>query len=225
MNISSLKKTLAATALLGFFVKANAQETKAEPIFGTVVEKKKTTDSTKKKPTFNPLKPAFLRIGIMGGGLFSFDNANTDKTGGTAGLRVEYGFSNRISLVGEMQGNGFFNGNTAFERSQASLGINWMPFKTKRLQPYFGAGGGVGFSFDRYGNGRRGWDRLFDNDNNSRERQGFLFARTGLNYVLMKRIIATVETSYQLPVGNATTSNGGLALRAGVSYQFGGAKK
>ena len=200
-----------------------AQTTQSETVFGSVLERKVQKDSTKKKTSFNPLKPAFLRIGIMGGGLISFENNTNDNVGGTSGLRIEYGFSNRWSLVGEIQANHFEG--TTFSRGQTSLGINWMPFKSRRLQPFFGLGGGVGGDGFRGGNrfgknGRDSYDNVLDNKGNNDDVQAFAFARTGLNYVLFKRIIATAETGYQLPFNN-NSSNGGLSLRVGAAYQFG----
>jgi len=208
-------KMLLGLCLLGSSFGGFAQNTKAEPIFGTVIERKVQKDSTKKKNAFNFLKPAFLRVGIMGGALINFENS---KVGGTSGLRVEYGISNRWSVVAETQEN-YYSGN-AFPPNQASLGINWMPFKSKRLQPYFGVGAGIGG--DRFGIR----DRSYINNNFGRFNQssgdgheniqGFGIGRIGLNYVLFNRIIATVETGYQF---NGST-NGGL-LRVGASYQFG----
>ena len=64
---------------LGITLETNAQTTKSEPIFGSVMERKVQKDSTKKKVSFNPLKPAFLRIGVIGGGLIGFENASTEK--------------------------------------------------------------------------------------------------------------------------------------------------
>ncbi|MES2520683.1 MAG: hypothetical protein V4585_21385 [Bacteroidota bacterium] len=225
MNISSLKKTLTGLILFTVIANSQAQEIKSEPIFGSVLEKKISKDSTKKKSSFNLLKPAFLRLGVMGGGLISFDNSTGDNGGGTMGLRVEYGFTNRLSLVGEVQGNGIRS--STFTRNQASLGVNWMPFKSRRLQPYVGLGGGVGgngFGNRRFGDNRPFGQFLDDDNNRERGVQGFAFARTGVNYVLAKKIIATAETSYQLPFNNAS-SNGGLALRVGLSYQFGKRRK
>ena len=105
------------------------------------------------------------------------------------------------------------------------MGINWIPFKSRRLQPYFGVGGGVGgegFERERSGRNNHGsLDSWFESTHkNNQAIQGFAFAHTGLNYVLFKKIIATVETRYQLPFNN-NTSNGGLALKIGISYQFG----
>lgn len=215
-------KLLLGLILLGSSWGGIAQTTQPETVFGSVIERKAQKDSTKKRTSFNPLKPAFLRIGIMGGGLLSFENNTNDNVGGTSGLRIEYGFSNRWSLVGEIQGNRFEG--TTFSRGQASLGINWMPFKSKRLQPFFGLGGGIGgdgFRGSHFGrNGRDGYDNVFNNNGNKRDVQAFALARTGLNYVLFKKIIATAETGYQLPFNNSN-SNGGLSLRVGATYQFG----
>ena len=217
MNILKLTVGL---ILIGISLESIAQTTKSEPIFGSMVERKVQKDSTKKKVSFNPLKPAFLRIGIMGGGLIGFENSNSEK-GGTSGIRIEYGFSNRLSLVGEVNGNRFDG--TTFSRGQASLGINWMPFKSRRLQPYFGLGGGVGGDGFKGGRGYRygrGYDSWFDNnDENNQNSQGFAVVRTGLNYVLFKKIITTAETGYQVPF-NTSSSGGGLSLRVGVAYQF-----
>ncbi|MEA5460982.1 hypothetical protein VB796_18115 [Arcicella sp. LKC2W] len=231
MNISSLKKTLTGLALLSILFNTQAQEVKevtkevkSEPIFGSVLERKIVKDSSKKHTPFNPLKPAFFRVGVLGGSLIAFDNSSNDKVGGTMGLRIEYGFSNRISLVADFQGNR--TNNSTFSRGQSSLGVNWMPFKSRRLQPYFGAGVGVGRDgngFGRYDD-RRGGSRPFDNDYNRRGVQGFAYARTGLNYVLAKKLLAIGEASYQVPFNNST-SNGGVALRVGLAYQFGKNKK
>jgi hypothetical protein len=208
--------------LLGSSWTVTAQTTHSEPIFGSVLERKVQKDSTKKKFSFNPLKPAFLRIGLMGGGLIGFENNTNDNLGGSGGFRIEYGFSNRWSLVGEIQGNRFEG--TTFSNRQSSLGFNWMPFKSRRLQPFFSLGGGVGgegFRGGRFGKSDQDDDdNLFDNRRNHRDMQGFAFAKTGLNYVLFKRIIATAETGYQLPFNNSS-SLGGLSLRAGAAYQFG----
>jgi hypothetical protein len=218
MNILKLTFGL---IFIGISLESIAQNTKSEPIFGSVVERKVQKDSTKKKSSFNPLKPAFLRLGVMGGGLIGFENSTTEK-GGTSALRVEYGISNRWSLVGELAGNRFDG--TTFSRGQTSLGINWMPFKSRRLQPYFGfggGGGGDGFRGGRGGRNGRGFDGFFEDNTteNNQEAQGFVYARTGLNYVLFKRIIATAETGYQVPF-NKSSSSGGLSLRIGVAYQF-----
>lgn len=215
-------KLLLGLILLGSSWAGIAQTTHSETVFGSVLERKVQKDSTKKRVSFNPLKPAFLRIGVMGGGLISFENNTNDNVGGTSGLRIEYGFSNRWSLVGEIQGNRFEG--TTFSRRQTSLGVNWMPFKSRRLQPFFGLGGGIGgdgFKGNRFGrNGRDGYDNVFNNNGNNRDVQAFVFARAGLNYVLFKRIIATAETGYQLPFNNSS-STGGLSLRVGAAYQFG----
>ena len=74
----------------------------------------------------------------------------------------------------------------------------------------------------RGGRNGRGYDGWFENNTieNNQEAQGFVYVRTDLNYVLIERIIAIVETSYQVPF-NTSSSNGGLSLRIGVAYQFG----
>jgi hypothetical protein len=99
-----------------------------------------------------------------------------------------------------------------------------MPFKSRRLQPYFGLGGGLGgdgFRGGRGGKNGRGFDGFFENNTteNYQQGQGFAYARTGLNYVVFKRIIATAETGYQATF-NTSSTNGGLSLRVGVAYQF-----
>ena len=219
MNILKLTFIL---ILVGISTKNMAQTTKVEPIFGSVVERKVQKDSTKKKISFNPFKPAFLRIGVIGGGLIGFENTSTDKGGSTAGLRVEYGLSNRFSLVGEVIGNDYEG--TTFSRGQTSLGVNWMPFKSRRLQPYFGLSAGIGGDGLKGGRGGRNghkFDGFFEDNSaeNNQETQGFAYVRTGLNYVLFKRIIATMETGYQATF-NTSNSNGGLSLRVGIAYQF-----
>jgi hypothetical protein len=217
MNILKLTFGL---IFIGISMESIAQITNAEPVFGSVVERKVQKDSTKKS-SFNLLKPIFLRVGVIGGGLIGFENSTTEK-GGTTGLRVEYGISNRWSLVGEVAGNRFDG--TTFSRGQTSLGINWMPFKSRRLQPYFGLGGGVGgdgFRGGRGGRNGRGFDGSFESNTteNNQEAKGFAYVRTGLNYVVFKRIVATAETGYQATF-NMSNSNGGLSLRVGAAYQF-----
>ena len=218
-------RLLLGLILLGSAGTGIAQTIQSEPVFGSVLERKIQKDSTKKRMAFNPLKPAFLRVGVMGGGLIGFDNTTNDKVRGTIGLRIEYGLSNRWSLVGEIQKNSLAG--TTFSRGQTSLGVNWIPFKSRRLQPFFGLGGGVGnggFKGSRFGrNGRDGYDNKLNNDEKDHDIQGFALAKTGLNYVLFKKIIATAETCYQLPFNN-NSSNGGLSLRMGVAYQFGKGK-
>ncbi|MEY4540857.1 MAG: hypothetical protein RLZZ306_2614 [Bacteroidota bacterium] len=217
--MNTLKLTF-SLIFVGITFENIAQTTKSEPIFGSVVERKVSKDSTKKKTSFNVLKPAFLRIGVMGGGLIGFENASTER-GGSSGIKIEYGISNRWSLVGEVSGNRF--GGITFSRGQASLGFNWMPFKSRRLQPYFGLSGGVGgdgFRGGRGGRYGRGYDGWFDNDDeNNRYSQGFATVRTGLNYVLFKKIVASAETGYQVTF-NTSSSSGGLSLKVGVAYQF-----
>ena len=219
MNILKLTFGL---IFIGISLESTAQTTKSEPIFGSVVERKTQKDSTKKRDAFNPLKPAFLRIGVIGGGIVGYEGVATEIGGSTSGFRIEYGFSNRWSLVGEVSGN-HYNGVT-FSRRQSSLGMNWMPFKSRRLQPYFGLSVGAGRDFrndGRDGRDGRGYYGYSINDNSYNAGiQGFASVRSGLNYVLFSKIVTIVETGYQLPFNN-TTSKGGFNLRVGASYQFG----
>jgi hypothetical protein len=195
---------------------SKAQNTPSEPIFGSVLIKKTSSDSTKKKSSFNIFKPAFLRVGIMGGATIDFNENNN--AGALSALRIEYGFSNKLSLVTEIQGSR--GNNTAFANAQVALGVNWMPFKSRRLQPFFGLGAAVGH--DR-GNGRY-FSRDYYNKNNRYDNdfrgdgQIAAFARTGVNYVLCKKIIATAEALYQYSFKE--NINGGVALKMGVSYQL-----
>jgi hypothetical protein len=215
--MNTLKLTF-SLILIGISLESIAQTIKSEPIFGSIVERKVQKDSTKIKDTFNPLKPAFFRIGVIGGGLVGYEGSATEIGGSTSGFRIEYGFSNRWSLVGEVSGNRFDG--VTFSRGQSLLGINWMPFKSRRLQPYFGLSLGTGRDFR--GGGRDGRDgRGYYGNDNSYDAgiQGFASVRSGLNYVLFKKIITTVETGYQVPLNN-TTSKGGFSLRVGVAYQF-----
>lgn len=229
--------------VFGLVLNTNAQSTKEEPIFGTVVVKKSKTDSTHKKSSFNPLRPAFFRLGLIGGATIGLDNNQSARAngGGLLGLRAEYGLTNRFSVVGQLQNN--FRGiSGAFPAGQASLGLNWMPFKSQRLQPFVGLAVGVGT--DRMGrNGLRGdrdgyqgspWGNGMPNHNtgdslrnwrDGRGVQGFGLARVGFNYVLARRIIGTIEGTYQLPFNGSANSNGGFSLAMGLSYQFGRIKK
>ena len=54
--------------------------------------------------------------------------------------------------------------NIAISTMQTSLAVHWMPFKAHRLQPFFGAGWGLGL--DGFGHfGRGGRSDFFDNEN------------------------------------------------------------
>lgn len=221
--------------LMGFVVEVNAQSANPEPIFGTVVVKKINTDSTHKKSSFNLLRPAYFRLGLMGGSTISLDNNQGERAGGLLGLRAEYGLTNRFSVLGQFQNN-FRGMNGAFPDGQASLGVNWMPFKSRRLQPFVGLAVGVGRNNMGFGrNGFRGdKDRFhgggsptFDNDSLRRSRNvnGFGLARVGVNYVIARRIIGTLEGSYQIPFNGSSNTNGGVSVAMGLSYQFGRIKK
>lgn len=223
---SSTVKVLLLTLFAGSVgIAAKAQKTSPEPIFGSTVIHKKTSDSTKKKAHTSIFRPAFLRIGTLGGLTIPFDKGTDGRIGGAMNLRVEYGFSNFISLVGVIQRNGS-NGLT-FQSMQTSLGVNFMPIKSKRLQPYFGASVGLGGNGgNRNSRNQFDWDNDRSNDpfnNPTGERRhatAFGQIRMGLNYVLAKRFIATLETAYQMPLSNTSTS-GGQSIMAGFAYQFG----
>ncbi len=216
-------KVLMLMFILTVVFKTSAQSTNPnEPIFGTVVVKKVSSDTTKKP--FNIFKPAFLRLGVMGGSIFSF-NGGRNSVGGTLGLRVEYGISNRFSIIGQFQDNAS-RGND-FPEVQTSLGLNWMPFKSKRLQPYVGLGVGIGGNgFGRYNRRFSGAMPAFDFDKNERRHhaEGFGLVRTGLNYVIARRLIGTLEANYQMPF-QTESSNGNANIALGLSYQFGRNKK
>ena len=252
MKLIRVKVVLLTLLAVGFAMQTKAQKVDSEPIFGSTVIKKNGTDSTKKKSSFRLFHPAFLRVGTMGGVVIPFDNAANGGVGGTMGLRAEYGFSNVVSLIGEVQVNGS-NGLT-FPSAQTALGINLMPFKSKRLQPYvgvsFGVGGGGNNDKNNGGidgnndgndgnnngndgnNGTNGNETVETNDgantngnDGNGNFQAFGQMRLGVNYVLAKRFISTFETGYQLPFNNLSTSNGGLITRIGFAYQFGKTKK
>ena len=107
---------------------------------------------------------------------------------------------------------------------QTSLAVHWMPFKAHRFQPFFGAGWGLDLDgFGHFGRGGRGDFFDTENEQNSEDIQNLAVAQTGFNYVLFRRLIATAEVAYQLPIGGSTStnSNGLLAANLAVSYQFG----
>lgn len=240
--MKTVKVVLLTLFAVGFAMQSKAQKSSPFPVFGFEIFKKNGSDTTKKKSSFRLFHPAFLRLGTMGGIVIPFDNSTNSEVGGTMGLRAEYGFSNLVSLVGEVQVNGR-NGLT-FPSAQTSLGINLMPFKSKRIQPYvgvsFGGGGGGGNDKNNGGmdgnNGGYGGketngneaNEIYTNNGNvdgNGNFQAFGQMKLGLNYVLAKKFISTFETGYQLPFNNLSTSNGGLMARIGFAYQFGKRKK
>lgn len=244
--MKTVKVVLLTLLAVGFAMQSKAQKSSPFPVFGFEIFKKNGSDTTKKKSFFRLFHPAFLRLGTMGGIVIPFDKSTSSEVGGTMGLRAEYGFSNLVSLVGEVQVNGR-NGLT-FPSAQTSLGINLMPFKSKRIQPYvgvsFGVGGGGGNDKNNggiYGNNggkdgnetngneanetyTNGGTVINGNDENGKF-QAFGQMRLGLNYVIAKKFISIFETGYQLPFNNLSTSNGGLMARIGFAYQFGKLKK
>ncbi len=208
--------------ILGNAQSAIAQQADSTAIFGYEVPRS-APDTAQKKCFLKKLipHPAFIRLGVAGGGIMSLNSDS--EIGGSTGMRAEYGFSNKFSLIAAAQMNDEQN-NTAISTMQTSLVVHWMPFKANRLQPFFGAGWGLGLDgFGHFGRGGRG--DFFDNENNqnSEDVQNFAVAQTGLNYVIFRRLIATAEVAYQLPIGGTTSinSNGLLAANLAVSYQFG----
>ncbi len=208
--------------MLGNTPSAMAQQADSTAIFGYEVPRS-APDTGQKKCFLKKLipHPAFIRLGMTGGGIMSLGSDN--EIGGSAGMRAEYGFSNKFSLVAAAQMNDGQN-NTAISTMQTSLVVHWMPFKAHRLQPFFGAGWGLGLdSFGHFGRGGHGDFFGTENEENSEDVQNFAVAQTGFNYVLFRRLIATAEVAYQLPIGSTTStnSNGLLAANLAISYQFG----
>lgn len=208
--------------MLGNVHSAMAQQADSTAIFGYEVPRS-APDTGQKKCFLKKLipHPAFIRLGITGGGIMSLNSDN--EVGGSAGMKAEYGFSNKFSLVAVAQMTDGQN-NIAISTMQTSLAVHWMPFKAHRLQPFFGAGWGLGL--DGFGHfGRGGHGDFFDTENNqnSEDVQNFAIAQTGLNYIIFRRLIATAEVAYQLPISGTTStnSNGLLAANLAVSYQFG----
>ena len=197
---------------------ASAQNEDSTTVFGYVVPKPKLDSNGNPKRVF---KPAFKRLGFYGGGLIPLDGG---EGGGTSGMRFEYGFSNKWSILADFQGNR--SQDTAFSSAQASLIVRTMPFKARRLQPYFGAGwsigGGQSGGRDGYGRGNHGTyiDHVDDNEND--EIKQYAVVQTGVNYILLRRLIASVEGNYQVQIaGTNAQKYGAASVKIGLAYQFG----
>lgn len=197
------------------FSNLSAQNADSTTVFGYVVPKPRLDSNGNPKRTF---KPAFMRLGFASGALIPF---NGSEVGGTSGVRFEYGFSNKTSLVLDFQGNR--SQDSTFSGGQAGLMLRTMPFAARRLQPYFGVGYAIGGgrSNDRYG---RGKDRNYTNF----ERDGadtakhYGVAQFGVNYIVFKRVIASLEGNYQLQLGGTNAQKlGGASVKFGLAYQFG----
>jgi hypothetical protein len=219
MKLSLLKVTVLTMLATGYVLQTQAQQTTPEPVFGSVVLRKKASDSTKNTPKFRLFHPTFFRIGAMGGVNAFLNNAN--RPSGLMSLRTEYGFSNVVSLLGELQVNGRVG--VSFPTVQALLGLNIMPIKSRRLQPFVGASLGIG----AYGNRKfMDDDEPYPYSNNGtitdrdKRIQAFGQMRLGLNYVVANRLISTFETSYQLPFNNLDGNNGSILAKIGFAYQL-----
>lgn len=196
----------------------SAQNADSATVFGYVVPKPKLDSNGNPKRVF---KPAFVRVGFTTGALMPL---NGSQTGGTSGLRLELGLSNKWSILADFQANRSRNNqDSTFSGGQAGLLFRTMPFASRRLQPYFGAGWAIGGGRS-WGNGGRGRDRNFDLVNNGTEGvvRNYAVLQTGVNYILFKRVIASVEGNYQVQVGGTNAQKlGGASAKLGLAYQFG----
>jgi hypothetical protein len=192
-----------------------AQNADSTTVFGYVVPKPKLDSNGNPKHVF---KPAFKRLGFTTGALIPF---NGGQVGGTSGLRFEYGFSNKASLLLDFQGNR--SKDSTFAGGQAGLMLRSMPFQSRRLQPYFGAGWAIGGGRSE-GYGGHGKDKNFPklNDNSADTIKHFAIAQFGVNYIVFRRVIASVEGNYQVQVGGTNAQKlGGASVKFGLAYQFG----
>ena len=197
---------------------ASAQNVDSTTVFGYVVPKPKLDSNGNPKRVF---KPAFKRLGFYGGGLIPL---NGGEGGGTSGMRFEYGFSNKWSILADFQGNR--TQDTSFSSSQASLIVRTMPFKSRRLQPYLGAGWSIGGGQSggrdggRKGNHSPHIDPVNDHENDAVKQYAVL--QTGVNYILLRRLIASVEGNYQVQIaGTNAQKYGAASVKIGLAYQFG----
>ena len=196
----------------------SAQNADSTTVFGYVIPGPKLDSNGNPKRVF---KPAFKRVGFTTGALFPL---NGSQTGGTSGIRFELGMSNKWSILADFQGNRSRNGqDSTFSGGQAGLMFRTMPFAARRLQPYFGAGWAIGGGRSG-GNGGRGKGRNFDFVDDATEGvvRNYAVLQTGVNYILFKRIIASVEGNYQVQVGGPNAQKlGGASAKLGLAYQFG----
>ena len=194
---------------------ATAQSTDSTTVFGYAIPKPKLDSNGNPKQTF---KPAFKRLGFTTGALFPL---NGGVTGGTSGLRFEYGLSNKASLLLDFQGNR--SRDTTFSSGQAGLLFRSMPFAARRLQPYFGAGWSVGGGRSG-GNNGRGRGHNFDllDDDTEGVLKHYAVGQVGVNYIVFRRVIASLEGNYQVQVGGTNAQKlGGASVKFGLAYQFG----
>jgi hypothetical protein len=198
------------------------QKVDSTTVFGYSVPKPKLDSNGNPKHVF---KPAFKRLGLTTGALFPL---NGSEVGGTSGLRFEYGISNKTSIVADFQGNN--SQDSTFSGGQAGLMLRTMPFAARRLQPYFGAGWAIGGgdNGNRGGSfgGRDKWNKLPNIDTDTETGDGtvknYAIAQFGVNYIVWRRVIASLEGNYQLQVGGTNAQKlGGASVKFGLAYQFG----
>jgi hypothetical protein len=197
----------------------SAQTTDSTTVFGYVVPKPKLDSNGNPKHVF---KPAFKRLGFTTGALFPL---NGGEVGGTSGLRFEYGFSNKYSLLLDFQGNR--GSDSTFSGGQAGLILRTMPFQSRRLQPYFGAGYAIGGGRLEGGFGGkdgRNHTQYIDNDTETNDdvAKHYAVGQVGVNYIVFRRVIASLEGNYQVQVGGTNAQKlGGASVKFGLAYQFG----
>jgi hypothetical protein len=197
------------------FSQLSAQNADSTTVFGYVVPGPKLDSNGQPKRVF---KPAFKRIGFTTGALIPL---NGSEAGGTSGIRLELGMSNKWSILADFQGNRSRNNqDSTFSGGQAGLTFRTMPFASRRLQPYFGAGWAIGGG--RSSGGGKG--RNFDFNNNTTEGvvRNYAVLQTGVNYIVWRRVIASVEGNYQVQIGGTNAQKlGGASAKIGLAYQFG----
>jgi hypothetical protein len=209
LNFSTLVAQESATPI----PTATAATAVKTPIFGTYIPVK---DTSARK-----FGPAFVRFGITSAGFAAADTSN--QGGGAAGVRMEIGFSNKLSLVGNVE-MGSIN--------QSTLALHLHPFNStsSRWQPYFGAGwsatakGTNGIFSGRGGHGgfgkRGGWDGFGDFENSTITISHSLALQTGFNYLLRRRWIAHIDATYQVPLNTTVSKIATAGVRIGISRQF-----
>ena len=98
-----------------------------------------------------------------------------------------------------------------------------MPFQARRFQPYFGAGWSIGGGRSGGNYGRRHGHNfdLLDNDTEG-VIKNYAVGQVGINYIVWRRVIASLEGNYQVQVGGTNAQKlGGASVKFGLAYQFG----